>query len=143
MFIDASAIVAILNDAPGADSLLAAIEAHPHKIIVSPVVRFEAIAALAASRSASEQVPPDALARAKEAIDAFLREIEAAEVAILATVAEKALTAAADYGFIVGHPAGLDTGDCFAYAVAKAYRMPILFYGGGFDQTDLQNAAGL
>ncbi len=35
------------------------------------------------------------------------------------------------------HPAGLNFGDCFAYALAKATGQPLLFKGGDFAQTDL------
>jgi ribonuclease VapC len=35
------------------------------------------------------------------------------------------------------HPAGLDYGDCFAYALAKVRRLPLLFRGHDFSQTDI------
>ncbi len=35
------------------------------------------------------------------------------------------------------HKAGLNYGDCFSYALAKAYREPLLFKGGDFGHTDL------
>jgi len=35
------------------------------------------------------------------------------------------------------HPAGLNFGDCFAYALAKAMREPLLFKGEDFRKTDL------
>ena len=38
------------------------------------------------------------------------------------------------------HPAGLNLGDCFAYAVAKEYDCPLLFVGGDFAQTDVARA---
>ena len=37
----------------------------------------------------------------------------------------------------VHHPAGLNFGDCFAYALAKVLDEPILFKGDDFKQTDL------
>ena len=36
------------------------------------------------------------------------------------------------------HPAGLNFGDCFAYALAEATREPLLFKGGDFPLTDVQ-----
>jgi ribonuclease VapC len=36
------------------------------------------------------------------------------------------------------HPAGLNFGDCFAYACARSYRMPLLFKGNDFPLTDIQ-----
>lgn len=38
------------------------------------------------------------------------------------------------------HPAGLNYGDCFTYALARSYRETVLFKGGGFLQTDLTPA---
>jgi ribonuclease VapC len=38
------------------------------------------------------------------------------------------------------HPAGLNFGDCFAYALAKSLDAPLLFKGGGFAKTDVQVA---
>lgn len=35
------------------------------------------------------------------------------------------------------HPASLNFGDCFAYALAKATNMPLLFKGNDFAQTDI------
>ena len=38
------------------------------------------------------------------------------------------------------HKAGLNFGDCFSYALARAYREPLLFKGGDFGYTDLEAA---
>ena len=38
------------------------------------------------------------------------------------------------------HPAGLNLGDCFAYALAKARREPLLYKGNDFSQTDIEAA---
>ena len=38
------------------------------------------------------------------------------------------------------HPAGLNFGDCFAYALAKARALPLLFKGADFSQTDIGSA---
>ena len=35
------------------------------------------------------------------------------------------------------HPAGLNFGDCFAYALAKQKQIPLLFKGNDFSQTDI------
>jgi ribonuclease VapC len=39
------------------------------------------------------------------------------------------------------HPAGLNFGDCFSYALAKATGEPLLFKGDDFSQTDIKRAA--
>ncbi len=38
------------------------------------------------------------------------------------------------------HPAGLNFGDCFAYALAKSRDAPLLFVGGDFAKTDVKRA---
>jgi len=38
------------------------------------------------------------------------------------------------------HPAGLNFGDCFSYALARALGQPLLFVGKDFSQTDVQVA---
>ncbi len=44
------------------------------------------------------------------------------------------------YGKGRGHPARLNFGDTFAYALASARRLPLLFKGGDFSQTDIRSA---
>lgn len=61
---------------------------------------------------------------------------------ILPLTKERAERAAAAYrrfgkGF---HPAGLNFGDCFAYAAAEEFACPLLFIGGDFARTDLSAA---
>ncbi|MBM9578189.1 type II toxin-antitoxin system VapC family toxin [Leptospira sp. 201903070] len=45
-----------------------------------------------------------------------------------------------DFGKGSGHPAGLNFGDCFAYALAKNQRAPLLFKGEDFLHTDVELA---
>ena len=54
--------------------------------------------------------------------------------------AHTALAAFSRYGKGRGHPAQLNLGDCFAYAVAKNYQTALLFKGEDFDKTDLRPA---
>ena len=142
MFIDASAIVAILNDEPEAAAFEAAIERHERKIYVSPVARFEAVISLAAARSrkAKSRTSPEAINLAAQAVNALLETIQAQEAPILPVIADSAITAAAKFGRAVNHPADLNLGDCFAYAVAIDRQAPILFKGDDFTHTDLKNA---
>lgn len=44
------------------------------------------------------------------------------------------------YGRGTGHPARLNFGDCFAYALAKALGEPLLFKGDDFARTDVTPA---
>jgi ribonuclease VapC len=59
---------------------------------------------------------------------------------ITADQARTALYAFARYGKGRGHPAQLNLGDCFAYAVARDRRVPLLFKGNDFSQTDIEPA---
>jgi ribonuclease VapC len=45
-----------------------------------------------------------------------------------------------DYGKGSGHPAQVNFGDCFSYALARDKREPILFKGDDFGHTDLRSA---
>lgn len=45
-----------------------------------------------------------------------------------------------DFGRGSGHQAKLNFGDCFSYALAKAYDEPLLFKGNDFSKTDIQSA---
>ena len=51
--------------------------------------------------------------------------------------AQTARQAYRDFGRGSGHPAKLNFGDCFAYALAKCVDEPLLFKGNDFSQTDL------
>ena len=69
-------------------------------------------------------------------LDRFGIEIEAVTVE-QARIARQAFR---DYGRGSGHPANLNFGDCFSYALARAKREPILFKGDDFGHTDLRSA---
>ena len=43
-----------------------------------------------------------------------------------------------DFGKGSGHPAGLNFGDCFAYALARERRLPLLAVGDDFRHTDIE-----
>ena len=52
-----------------------------------------------------------------------------------------ALAAFSRYGTGRGHPAQLNLGDCFAYAMAKNRRTALLFTGDDFSETDIAPAS--
>ncbi|PYX34927.1 MAG: hypothetical protein DMG80_00185 [Acidobacteria bacterium] len=45
-----------------------------------------------------------------------------------------------DFGKTSGHPAKLNFGDCFSYALAKTKGEPLLFKGQDFSRTDVKSA---
>lgn len=133
MFVDASAIVAILTREPEADSLADLLEADSAPI-TSPIAIFEAALGICRKRHASVE-------EADEDVRQFLELARIQLIPITAKEAETALAAFARYGKGRGHPAQLNLGDCFAYAVAKNYRTSLLFKGEDFNKTDIRSAA--
>lgn len=133
MFVDASAIVAILNREPEADAFAEAIE-KSEAAVTSAVAIFEATLALCRTRHATVD---DAAADIEE----FLNVAGIGCVAIGPAEARAALAAFARYGKGRGHPARLNLGDCFAYAVARHRGIPLLFKGNDFTSTDIEPAA--
>ncbi|MDG4854746.1 MULTISPECIES: type II toxin-antitoxin system VapC family toxin [unclassified Mesorhizobium] len=141
MFLDASAIIAIISEEPGANRLLRKMEA-AEKLYFSPSSAFEAIVGIARRKSVAENgdqlpTPPALIERCQMIVLGFLAELKAVEVPLDTRIRELAVRAAQDYGRYVGHPAKLNFGDCFSYACAKAYRVPLLYKGNDFSQTDL------
>jgi ribonuclease VapC len=59
-------------------------------------------------------------------------------VAVDAVVADIASRAYISFGKGSGHPAQLNFGDVFSYALAKSRNIPLLFKGNDFSQTDVQ-----
>jgi ribonuclease VapC len=71
--------------------------------------------------------------------------IEAAQIAIEPVTeaqARIARQAYRDFGKASGHPAKLNFGDCFSYALAKSEGEPLLFKGQDFSRTDVKSARG-
>lgn len=132
MFVDASAMVAILTREPEADILADRLELAPQPF-TSPIAVFEAVAGLCRKRHASVE-------EARADLSEFLKAAGVRVVAITAGDGEAALLAFSRYGKGRGHPAQLNMGDCFAYAVAVTRGATLLFKGADFSQTDIPMA---
>ena len=132
MFVDASAIVAILTREADADELANALDA-ARSPVTSAIAVFEATLGVCRKRHAS-------VAEAQEDVSEFLRTADVQTLSITSKEAEAALDAFSRYGKGRGHPAQLNLGDCFAYAVAKTYRTELLFKGEDFTKTDIEPA---
>jgi ribonuclease VapC len=133
MFVDASAIVAILTREPDADALADILEA-AGSAITSPIAIFEAALGICRKRHASVD-------EAEADVREFLGVAAIRAVSITESEAETALSAFSRYGKGRGHPAQLNLGDCFAYAMAKNHRTALLFKGDDFSKTDITPAA--
>ncbi len=129
MFVDASAIVAILTREADADALIDQLE-RAIRPITSAIAIFEATLGLCRKRHAS-------IEEAEADVADFLKAARVELVPIAANEASMALSAFARYGKGRGHPAQLNMGDCFAYAVARNHRTTLLFTGNDFSKTDI------
>ncbi|HKS82080.1 MAG TPA: type II toxin-antitoxin system VapC family toxin [Candidatus Acidoferrales bacterium] len=129
MIIDASALVAILRDEPEAAAFASAI-AREERRKISAVNYMEAAAVIDGSG--------DPIASRK--FDDLIREAQMTIEPVTEEQAAIAREAYRDFGRGSGHPAGLNFGDCFAYALARAAGEPILFKGDDFRHTDLTPA---
>lgn len=131
MFIDASAIVAILAREADADELVARLEAAPRRL-TSALAIYEATLAVSRLRALK-------IAEARELVLRFLATTTVELVEIGEREAALALGAFDRFGK-GRHPAALNLGDCFAYACAQAQFEPLLFKGADFSQTDIPAA---
>jgi ribonuclease VapC len=129
MILDTSAVVAILRAEPDAAVFARAI-AEAGKRRLSAVNFVEAAAVIDGSR--------DPIASRR--FDEFMREASIAIETVTEVQARLAREAYRDFGKGSGHPARLNFGDCFAYALAKALREPLLYKGDGFARTDVASA---
>jgi len=127
MILDTSAVIAILRDEPEAVAFAKAIEEDTDRQI-SAVNYVEAAAVIDA---AGDPI-------ASRSFDELLREAEVTIEPVTEAQAVIARQAYRDFGKGSGHPARLNFGDCFAYALAKAKRQPLLFKGSDFAHTDVR-----
>ncbi len=126
MIVDTSALIAILRAEPEASACAEAIEsASACRLSAASYVEVGAVIDRAGDAIASRRVD-ELLALAGIGIEP-----------VTAGQAQIAREAYRDFGKGSGHPAGLNFGDCFSYALAKATGEPLLFKGGDFQQTDV------
>ena len=131
MFVDASAIVALLADEPEAGRISAAL-ASASRSMTSPIAVLEAVLALARPDKFNltiEAVQPIVL-EFLEARGIEIRDLPPAEDTTL-------LALSAAHRFRAGRH-GLNLGDCLHYAAARYFSVPILATDDEFRRTDLE-----
>jgi ribonuclease VapC len=128
MIIDTSAVLAILFDEDDAARFADAIAGADQRAM-------SAASFLEAGVVIDNQLGP----AAGRQLDALLARAEVEISPVTREQAEIARQAYLDYGK-GHHPARLNFGDCFAYALAKATNQPLLFKGDDFAQTDVAAA---
>jgi len=129
MFVDSSAIVAILTGEDDADLLADRIEKAPAPV-TSPIALFEATLGICRKRHMTVE-------EARADLHEFLELAGIRVDAISPEDADLALLAFSRYGKGRGHPAQLNMGDCFAYAVAAGRNISLLYKGNDFSHTDM------
>jgi ribonuclease VapC len=125
MVVDTSALMAIVLGEPDAERYAAVLSGAPHLLVAAPTWLEAAIVAQA---------------RLGPAGHALLTELLDGLQVILVPFDEGLARLAHDGWLRFGrgrHPAGLNLGDCFAYALAKQCGEPLIFKGEDFPRTDV------
>jgi ribonuclease VapC len=128
MVIDTSGILAILQDEPERRAFNEAIEA-------APVVTISVANLMESSIVVEARFGP----AGGLALDRFLETARIGAMHVDREQGELARRAYREYGK-GRHPAGLNFGDCFAYALAITRAEPLLFKGDDFVHTDVEVA---
>ncbi len=127
MVVDTSALIAILLGEPETESFVLALAGDPKRMISA----FNALE----SGIVIEARKGEAGGRE---LDLFLHRARIEIIALNSDQVEIGLSAWRKYGK-GNHPAGLNIGDCCAYALAKYSGEPLLFKGKDFSQTDIRS----
>lgn len=127
LVVDTSALIAILRSEPEASSMLNVLGTAEQSLFSSASL-LEASIVTAGKRSEG--------LRLAELVQAAELEI----VAFSQIDASIGAEAFRRFGKGSGHPANLNFGDCFSYALAKSRNLPLLFKGDDFVHTDIEPA---
>lgn len=131
MFVESSALVAILLEEPERKDFLRRLEARDRRV-TSVVNAFEAT--LAVGRAINDYRTAGRL------VQAFLANAKIDVLPFEVDCFGDAVEAFARFGRGTSHPAKLNFGDCLSYAAAKHAGMPVLFKGRDFALTDIEKA---
>jgi ribonuclease VapC len=127
MIVDSSALIAILRGEPDARPLLDKMKA-AHSVSISTATFFET----------SIVVDSRGNPAASRELDDFCEQIALKFIAVDEKQMRIARQTYRDFGKGSGHPARLNFGDCFAYALAKTLDEPLLYKGSDFSHTELR-----
>jgi ribonuclease VapC len=127
MIIDTSALVAILCNEPEAPTMEAAIEGDPIRLISAATLLETSIVIEARFGEVGGRE-----------LDLLVHKAQIAIVSFDQDQAELAREAYRTYGK-GRHPAGLNYGDCFSYALSISSGEPLLFKGDDFRKTEIKS----
>ncbi len=128
MVVDTSAILVVLFEEPEADTFLRHLRAAVRPLLSA--ANWLELAIVIDGRKGPQWLP---------ALDAILDGLDVVTVPVSLSQVRIARDAYRVFGK-GNHPAGLNYGDCFAYALAKQRDLPLLFKGEHFPLTDLRPA---
>ena len=127
MVVDTSALIAVLQDEPDRGALVDAMVASTRRLSIASLVEVGIVMQGRYGDGGARQ------------LDVLLAQLSVELVPV--TVAHAALAREAFRRFGKGrHPAALNYGDCFSYALAVALGEPLLFVGDDFGRTDVEVA---
>jgi ribonuclease VapC len=129
VIIDSSALVSVVDAEPDANTYAIALS-RPGPQRLSAATLLESSIVIDGRRNPVLSARFDELLRAAAVIIEPVTEAQA-------RIARQAYR---DYGRGSGHPAALNYGDCFAYALAKDLGEPLLYKGDDFSLTDVRSA---
>jgi ribonuclease VapC len=127
MIIDTSALIAILFNEDDADLYANALASSEHRLM-SAANYLESGIVIDRQRGAA----------AGRQLDSLILRAEVKVESVTKEQADIARQAYLDFGK-GAHPAGLNFGDCFSYALAKSLGLPLLFKGEDFALTDIES----
>jgi ribonuclease VapC len=129
MVLDSSAIIAILFEEEEAERFARTIETAPVRLL--SVANWVETSLVVLARKGAQGLGD---------LERFILDAAIDRVPVDVASGALAITAFRRFGR-TRHPARLNFGDCFAYALAKATGEPLLFKGGDFALTDIAAAA--
>jgi ribonuclease VapC len=129
MVVDTSAIIAIIFDEPEAALFSEKISRAERRRISAATLVEASIVLKRQTKSGDDRD-----------LDAFLTAAPFEIVPFDQSQATIARRAYMQFGQASGHPARLNFGDCFAYALARELSAPLLFKGDDFPRTDVERA---
>jgi ribonuclease VapC len=128
MIVDSSALLAVILNEPDEPRVAAALVDAP-KLRMSAANWLEVAMVIDSRKSL----------RAQARLEDLIQELGVELMPVTVEAAYRSRVAHAEFGR-GNHPAKLNFGDCFAYALAKITREPLLFIGNDFAQTDIEPA---
>ena len=128
MYVDASALVSILANEPERNQFISILASNRTKV-TSVVSLFETSLAISSLTGSCASAASEVM-RFIDAVDIKILPIDGSLLTELSLARDR-------YGEGSGHPAKLNLGDCFSYALAKQAGMTLLYKGNDFALTDL------